>query len=154
MRLIGVLLAGLIATACGQASVGTPASASASATGKDVTILASDGAVMRPIANGGRVPLRAGWATITLSPVPLEETAQLQVSVFDTGGHLVDADVSVDYVSMDMDHGHTVEHGVLHENCYRMPLSFAMPGSWRLLVHVVRGGTDDTVTLVLPEVGL
>lgn len=152
MRLVLAVLVAVVASACAPTAAPTPTSAAAP--GKDVTILASDGAVMRPIANGGRVPLRSGWATITLSPVPLQETAQLKVSVFDADGRLSEANVSVDYASIDMDHGHTLEHGVLHENCYQMPLSFAMPGSWRLLIHVVRGPTDDTVTLVLPEVGL
>lgn len=152
MRLVLALLVAVVASAC--APTAAPIPTSAAAPGKDITILASDGAVMRPIANGGRVPLRSGWATITLSPVPLQETAQLKVSVFDADGRLAEANVSVDYASIDMDHGHTLEHGVLHENCYQMPLSFAMPGSWRLLIHVVRGPTDDTVTLVLPEVGL
>ncbi|HEU5288219.1 MAG TPA: hypothetical protein VFV20_07440 [Candidatus Limnocylindria bacterium] len=152
MRLVLTLLVAVVASACAPTAAPTPTSAAAPA--KDVTILASDGGVMRPIANGGRVPLRGGWATITLSPVPLQETAQLKVSVFDAEGRLAEANVSVDYASIDMDHGHTLERGVLHENCYQMPLSFAMPGSWRLLIHVVRGPTDDTVTLVLPDVGL
>ncbi|HZP94964.1 MAG TPA: hypothetical protein VFC31_01320 [Candidatus Limnocylindria bacterium] len=148
------LLAAVIASACTTTAVSAPASAPAAGGGKDITILAGDGAVMRPIANGGRVPLRSGWATITLSPVPLAETGQLRVSVFDAEGRQTEADVFVDYASIDMDHGHTVEHGVLRENCYQMPLSFAMPGSWRLMIHVVRGATDETVTVVLPEVGL
>lgn len=152
MRLVLGLVLSLVASACAPAAA--PAPVSAAASGKDVTILASDGGVMRPIANGGRVPLRSGWATVTLSPVPLQDTGQLKVSVFDADGRLAEADVSVDYVSMDMDHGHTVERGVLHENCYQMPLSFAMPGSWRLQIHVVHGAADETVTLVLPEVGL
>jgi len=29
-----------------------------------------------------------------------------------------------------------------------------MPGSWRLVIHVVRGGTEETLTVVLPDVGL
>ncbi len=152
MRLVAGILAALLVAGCSPAAA-TPTAAGAAAA-RATTILASEGGVMRPIANGDRVALRTGWATVRLSPVSIDADAQLEVSVFDPDGRPATADVSVDYVSMDMDHGHTVEHGVLHENCYRMPLSFAMPGSWRLAIHVVRGGAEEIVTLVLPDVGL
>jgi hypothetical protein len=154
MRIFVPVLAVVLASACGSAAAPAPTAHAATTAAKGITILASDGTVMRPITNGGRVPLRSGWATVTLSPVPLAEDGQLQVSVFDADGRQIEAEVSVDYVSMDMDHGHTIEHGVMHGNCYQMPLSFAMPGSWKLVVHVVRGGSDESVTLVLPEVGI
>lgn len=150
MRLVSLALAISLAVACSPAV--TPAPAAPAVAG--VTILASDGAAMRPIVNGGRVPLRNGWATIQIAPVPLTGDGRLRVGVFDRDGREVDADVSVDYSSLDMDHGHIIERGVLHERCYEMPLSFAMPGRWRLLIHVVRDADEDTVTLLLPEVGL
>lgn len=151
MRRVAVVLALSLVTACAPAAT-APAPAAVSAT--DVTILASDGAVMRPIANGGRVPLRTGWITVHFAPVPLEEDGELKVSVFDADGRPAQADVSVDYASMDMDHGQEMAQGVFHENCYQMHLSFVMPGRWRLVVHVARGGNEEAVTLILPEVGL
>ncbi len=157
MRLAAAILGALLITACSSVATTTPAPAAAtpaSAAAKETTILANDGGVLRPIANGGRVALRNGWATVRLSPTRLDVEGQLEVSIFDPDGRPATADVSVDYVSMDMDHGHTIERGVLHEGCYRMPLVFLMPGSWRLVIHVVRGGTEETLTVVLPDVGL
>ena len=152
MRLAAAILGALLVTSCSSAATTAPAPAT-TGTAKETTILAKDGGVLRPIANGGRLALRSGWATVRLSPTPLETDGQLEVSVFDTDGRPATADVSVDYVSMDMDHGHTMERGVLHEGCYRMPLAFVMPGSWRLVIHVARGGTEETLTVVLPDVG-
>ena len=155
MSRLAVALAGVLVIACAPAAdVRPPSTQTVGRSAGDISILVGDGTVMRPIANGGRVPLGTGWATLRFSPVPLGEDGQLQVAVFDGEGKPVDADVSVDYASLDMDHGHMVERGVFHENCYQMRLSFAMPGRWRLLVHVVRGASEDTVTVLLPEVGL
>lgn len=58
------------------------------------------------------------------------------------------------HVSIDMDHGQTTEAGVLHGDCYRMRLAFVMLGVWRLHLHVTRDGLAETVTIVLPSVGL
>ncbi len=153
MRFVAAILGALLVTGCSSATTTTSAPAAVTAA-KDTTILASDGGVMRPITNGDRVGLHSGWATLRLSPTRIETDGRLQVSLFDADGRPVAADVSVDYASMDMDHGHTIEHGVMHEGCYQMPLAFAMPGSWRLVIHVVRGGTEETLTVVLPDVGL
>ena len=154
MKLGAAILAALLVAGCSSTVTMKPSTVSTTAAAKETTILASEGGVLRPIANGGRVALRSGWATVRLSPTRVDQDGQLEVSVFDADGRPATAEVSVDYVSMDMDHGHTMEHGVFHEDCYRMPLSFVMPGSWRLVIHVARGGTDETVTLVLPDVGL
>jgi hypothetical protein len=154
MKLAVPLLAALLVSGCSAPATATPARAASAATAAAETILASDGGVLRPIQNGDRLALRSGWATVRLTPLPLETDGQLQVSIFDADGQPASAEVSVDYASMDMDHGHMVEHGVMHEGCYQMPLTFAMPGSWRLVIHVVRAGTEETLTVVLPEVGL
>jgi len=155
MRLAAAIFATLLVTGCSAAVATSPASPTPfGQIARDTTILTSDGGVLRPIPNGGRVALRSGWAAVRLAPGKLEDRGRLEVTVFDADGRQASADVSVDYASMDMDHGHTLEHGVVHEGCYRMPLTFVMPGSWRLVVRIARGGADETFTLVLPDVGM
>lgn len=152
MRLLAAVLAAILVAACSPGA-STTVEPGPVASAKSITILANEGGVLRPIENGARLPLRSGWVTLRLATAATLE-GQLEVSVFDADGRQATADVAVDYSSIDMDHGHTTEQGVLHEGCYRMPLSFAMPGAWRLVIHVVRGGTPETLTVVLPDVGL
>jgi len=151
MRLAAALLSALLVSGCTAATAAAPAPA---ATTPDAPLLASEGGVLRPIDNGGRVALHSGYATVRLSPSPQSMDPLLQVYVFDSAGQAATADISVDYESLDMDHGISTAQGVWHEGCYRMGLSFGMAGSWRLVIHVVRAGAEEKVVLVLPWVGL
>lgn len=160
MRSLGAALCALLLAACAPAAAGSTAETAAAAApaggpaaSADVTILASEGGVLRPIANGGRVGLREGWATVRLSPVPLRERVELDVGVFDGSGRAVSGDVHVTYESIDMDHGRTTAAGIPDDSGHHVPLEFLMPGAWRLVLEITRGGITDKVTLVLPEVG-
>lgn len=150
MRLAAAVLSALLATSCSAATTAVAPAAAA----PDAPLLTSEGGVLRPIDNGGRIALHSGYATVRLSPSPQDLDPQLQVSLFNSSGQPMTGDVSVDYESLDMDHGMTVAQGVLHEGCYRMGLSFGMAGRWRLVIHVMGGGSEEQVVLVLPWVGL
>lgn len=152
MRLAAAILTASILTACGSAAATTPTPASG-AGATEAAILASDGDVLRPIANGGRVALREGWATIRFSSLA-SERADLDVALFDVSGRSVRGDVRVSYASLDMDHGSTTTVAAEHEGAYRVPLEFVMPGRWRLVVRITRGDVQETLTILLPEVGL
>ena len=152
---IVALVAALFATGCTAAAAApAPAPAAVSAALPDAPLLASEGGVLRPIDNGGRVAMKGGYAEVRFTPSPQSMDPQLQVSLFDPAGQPRTADVSVEWESLDMDHGTDSATGSLREGCYRMRLSFAMPGSWRLKVHVTGSGAEEIVTLVLPWVGL
>lgn len=163
MKLLGATLVALLLASCTSAAAGTPgggvagSAARTSAGGPSaagaVTILVSEGGLLRPVDNGGRVALHEGWATIRVSPVPLRERTELDVGVFDGSGRAVAGRVDVTYESIDMDHGRTTVTGIPDDGGYHVPLELIMPGAWRLVVEIARGGTADTVTLVLPEVG-
>jgi hypothetical protein len=153
MRLAAVILSGLLASGCVAATTAAVAPAAPAAM-PDAPLLASEGGILRPIDNGGRVAMHSGYATVRLSPSAQSMDPLLEISLFDSAGNPANADVSVDYESLDMDHGTSVAKGVFHEGCYRMGLSFGMAGSWRLVIHVMRSGTEEKVVLVLPWVGL
>ncbi len=150
MRLAAAILAALFAASCTAATATAPSPAAP----PDAPLLASESGVLRPIDNGGRVALKSGYATVKLSPSPQSMDPLLQVWVFDSAGKAQEANVSVDYESLDMDHGMTTAMGQFHEGCYRMGLSFGMAGSWRLTIHVARGAAEEKLVLVLPWVGL
>jgi hypothetical protein len=149
---IVALVTALLATGC-SAAAAAPAPKAAVVV-DEAPLLASEGGVLRPIDNGGRVAMKGGYAEVRFTPSPQSMDPQLQVSLFDPAGQPRTADVSVEWESLDMDHGTDSATGSLHEGCYRMRLSFAMPGSWRLKVHVTGSGAEEIVTLVLPWVGL
>jgi ABC-type transport system substrate-binding protein len=153
MKLIAIALVSVVlATACSGATAAPPATTPAAA--PEAPLLANEGGVLRPIDNGGRVAMHDGYATVRLSPSPQSMDPLLQVWVFDSAGQAQEADVTVDYDSLDMDHGVSTAHGTLHEGCYRMGLSFGMAGSWRLVIHVTRAGAEEKMVLMLPWVGL
>lgn len=156
MRLGAAIMIALLVSGCSTATAAVPAPVAkqAPAATQDAPLLASEGGILRPFDNGGRLAMHSGYATVKLSPSPQSMDPLLQVSVFDSAGQAQDADVSVDYESLDMDHGVTTAVGHFHEGCYRMGLSFGMAGSWRVVIHVKRSGSEEKVVLVLPWVGL
>lgn len=152
-RLALLGLAAIIAGACAPVAAQS-ASAPDPAGEEQPTILISDGGVLRPVVNGGRIAIEGGWATVTLSPLPLErESLDLDVVLTGVDGQPVSADVEVAYDMVGMDHGSGRERAVAHAGGYRMPLHLAMPGSWRLKVRIDRGGEVTTLVVVLPQAG-
>ena len=151
MRLAAAMLAASFVGACGSAAATTAAPPAGAAVTK-ASILVSDGGILRPIQNGGRVPLRGGWATVRFSSLNADHI-DLDVSIFDTGGRSVAAAVRLEYESTDMDHGVMGSKAVGREGGYRIPIDIPMPGAFRMTLHVTRGAAEDTVTLVLPQVG-
>jgi len=120
----------------------------------DAPLLTNEGGVLRPIENGGRLPMRSGYATVRLTPGPQSMDPQIDLVVFDSSGQPLTADVTAEYESLDMDHGVEKIQARAVDGCYRMRLSFSMQGMWRVIIHVARGGADEKLTLVLPWVGL
>ena len=156
MRQLAVALAGLLLAACSAASAETPTPmphATAAAV-PDAPLLTNEGGVLRPIENGGRLPMRGGYATIRLTPGPQSMDPQIDLVVFDAAGQALTADVFAEYESLDMDHGVEKIQARSVDGCYRMRLSFSMQGMWRVVIHVVRGAAEEKLTLVLPWVGL
>jgi hypothetical protein len=150
MRLIVAILGALLVAGCAAPTVSAPTPPAV----PDAPLLASEGGILRPIDNGGRIAMHGGYAMVRLSPSPQSMDPLLQVSLFDTADQPMTADVSVDYESLDMDHGISSTTGMFHDGCYRMGLSFGMAGSWRVIIHVARAGNEERLTLVLPWVGL
>ena len=146
-------LAGLVLAACSTASATTPSPAP-NVPMPDAPLLTSEGGVLRPVDNGARLPLHSGYAVVKLTPGPQSMDPDVDVTVYDGAGKQVTADVYAEYESLDMDHGVEKAQARLAEGCYRMRLSFAMQGTWRVVIHVARGATEDKVTLVLPWVGM
>jgi len=159
MRLAAALLIGALATACSTASAdtGTPTAAPANPAAlsiPDVPLLASEGGVLRPIDNGGRVAMQRGYATVRMTPSPQSMDPRLEIALFDSDGKAQTADVWVVTEMVDMDMGSEEVHARVDNGTYTMRLSFGMPGAWRLKVHVVRAGNDEGFTIVVPWVGL
>jgi len=152
MRLVAAL-AGALLAACSAASANTAMPRSPGAM-PDAPLLTSEGGVLRPVENGARLPLKSGYAIVRLSPSPRSMDPDVDVDVFDARGTAVVADVVAEYESLDMDHGVERVQAKPRLGGYRMRLSFAMQGSWRVVIHITRGIVEDTVTLVLPSVGL
>jgi hypothetical protein len=150
MRILAAALGLLVATACTAATAAVPTPGP----NEDAPLLASEGGVLRPIDNGTRLALRTGYATVRFTPSPQSMDPDLLLSIVDASGNATAADVSVDWESLDMDHGMSTEHSKPVDGGYRTRISFAMPGSWRLVIHVVRGGAEEKLILVLPWVGL
>jgi hypothetical protein len=151
MRFAALVLAASLIAACGSAAA-TTAAGPAAAVATEAAILVSDGGVMRPMANGARVPLREGFATVRFSSLAAERV-DVDVTVLDAAGHRTPAEVRLSYESLDMDHGSLDMQAVAREGGYRGTLEFAMPGAWRLKLRIDRQGGTETVTLVLPQVG-
>lgn len=154
MRIVALILAGALLGACTEAAAHPQPPSVARGTSPAAIILVSEGGVMRPIENGGRVALRTGWATLRFSPVPLDFRSTLDMTLFDASGAPAAGEVSAQYESIDMDHGRTTSTSAPHEGGYRMPLVFEMPGSWKVVVRIVRAGAEETITIVLPAVGM
>lgn len=145
-------VAGLVLASCATASAAIPASTTTAM--PDAPLLVSEGGVLRPVDNGARLPLRIGYAMVKLTPGPQSMDPDIDVAIFDSAGTSAGADVFAEYESLDMDHG--VERVLARDvgGHYRMRLSFAMPGTWRVVIHVTRGPADEKLVLVLPWVGL
>lgn len=126
----------------------------ASLSGPAGHILVDEGGVMRPVANGGRVALRSGWAIVRFDRVPIAPESQVVVTVFDGSGAATAAEVTAVYEALDMDHGRAVARAVTDGGSHRLRLAFEMPGQWKVTVRVARAGSEETFTLVLPLVGL
>ena len=156
MKKLVVALAGLVLAACSTASAQTPTAMphASVAVMPDAPLLTNEGGVLRPIENGGRLPMRSGYATVRLTPGPQSMDPQVDLVVFDSAGQAVAADVFAEYESLDMDHGIEKTQARQVDGCYRMRLSFSMQGMWRVVIHVARGTTEEKLTLVLPWVGL
>jgi YtkA-like protein len=150
MKIVALILSAIVFAACSSASAAVPAPAIS----EEAPLLASEGGVLRPIDNGSRVALHDGYATVRLAPSPQSMDPRLEVAVFDSAGKQQAADVFVVTQMMDMDHGTEQIAANFQGGVYGMRLSFGMPGSWKLVVHIVRGAREETVTLVLPWVGL
>jgi hypothetical protein len=146
-----LILGASLLAACGSAAA-TTATGAAAAPGTDAAILVSDGGVLRPIGNGGRVTLREGSATVRFSNLAAERV-DMDITLLDAGGRLAPADLLVSLESLDMDHGSTDVTAAPREGGYRASIAFPMPGAWRLRLRIDRGGSAETVTLVLPQVG-
>lgn len=155
MRPAALLLAGALLGACGAAATATvPDPESTAAEAIETTILVLDGGMLRPVENGGRVAIRDGWATVTLSPPPLQRTDfALDVAVLDASGRAVDAAVEVTYEMVQMDHGVFTERATIHAGRYRVPVHIPMPGTRRFTVRIDRGGVVTSLIVVVPEIG-
>lgn len=117
-------------------------------------ILLDEGGLMRPIPNGGRIPLRKGWATVRFDKIPVARQSQLVVTLFDGSGTTAGADIAAEYEALGMDHGRTAVRGAADGGSHRIRLAFEMPGQWKVTVSVTRDGSRETFTLVLPMAGL
>jgi hypothetical protein len=150
MRLLIVLGLALV-TACAPA---TATSAGAIRAEEEPTFLVSDGGVLRPIKNGGRVAIPDGWATVTFSPLPLQRSdLNLDVGLADAAGRPIDAAVEVTYEMLDMSHGVYAARATAHQGRYRMPVQVVMPGRWRFTLTIDRGGRPTTVVIVGADIG-
>jgi len=149
-----LVLAGLLLAACSPASASVPTATATTAAVPEAPLLTSEGGVLRPVDNGARLPLRSGYATVRLTPGPQSMDPQIDISVFDAAGTSLGADIFAEYESLDMDHGIEKVQARDVGGHYRIRLSFAMPGAWRVVIHVTRGAADERLVLVLPWVGL
>lgn len=150
MRPLVLVAAAVLAAACGEA-VGHPDAVRVAA--GPATMLLSDGGVMRPLEQGGRVALRSGWATVSALPGPRDGEIEMTVALFDAAGAPADAGVSAVYESLEMDHGRTVVQGVVREGAARLALRITMPGAWGVELRIRRADADETFRLMLPDVG-
>lgn len=113
-------------------------------------VFLSEGGVMRPLQNGDRVALlEGGWATLTFSVFPPRDGSELEVALQGTAA----TSISVATEMVGMDHDATTETAVLRDGRYLVPLSFPMPGAYRVLVRVSGAAATSTLTLVIASGG-
>lgn len=148
--LLVLTLAACTPAAAGIAAVPTPQGEEPAAE----TILVSEGGMLRPLENGGRVAISDGWATVRFSPPPLQRSdLVLDVAVLDAKGRPVQATVAVTYEMLQMDHGRSTERAVPHDGLFRMAVRIPMPGAWRFTIHIDRDGVASDLIVVVPEIG-
>jgi len=152
MRTLAIALAGLLIASCSAASAAAPTPTTTAM--PDAPLMVSEGGVLRPVDNGARLPLPSGYAIVKLTPGPQSMDPDLDVTIFDSAGTPAGVDVSAEFESLDMDHGIERVQARKTGSSYRMRLSFAMPGTWRVVIHVARGTSEEKLVLVLPWVGL
>lgn len=116
-------------------------------------VFVSNGNMVTPLQNGGRVKLTNGWARLTFTPYPPRARSDLDVQVFygDSGEPTI-AEVSVAYEMIGMEeHGVVIQRAIPRANDhYILPLNVGMPGFWRFSLKVVFGGTMSTFVLLIP----
>ena len=140
-----------LVTACAPAAA---TSAGAIRAEEEPTLLVSDGGVLRPIRNGGRVAIPDGWAAVTFSPLPLQRSdLYLDVGLADPAGRRIDAAVELTYEMIEMSHGVYEARATAHQGRYRMPVQVAMPGRWRFTLTIDRGGRPTTLVIIVPDIG-
>lgn len=151
LALLAALLAALLVGAC-AARVPAAVAEPAAPADAEATVFVSEGGMLRPLANGGRVALRDGWAEVRFTPYPLGPRSDLDVRIIDgRSGRAADADVTVLYEMLGMEHGMVVQRATPRSDGHHTaPLNVAMPGQWRFMLRIARSGEVESVVLVLP----
>lgn len=140
-----LLVLALLASACVPNGPAAPPAAATPA------VFLSEAGALRPIANGGRVPIADGSVEVSFAPYPPETTTQLVVVVRDATGRAVPADVRVLYEMLGMDHPAASALALRDGERHRATIGLPMPGAWRFVLRVGRAGTATSLLFIVPE---
>lgn len=134
------------ALALAFASCAPPADTAPAGAAAVANVFVSEGPVVRPLANGARLPLETGgWATLSFTPFPPAAGTEIEVALEGVDA----ADVFVTCEMVGMDHGAARRHAHASGARYRAPLELNMRGSYRVTIEVETASARSTVTLVV-----
>lgn len=115
-----------------------------------VSVFLSDGAALRPLANGSRIALDGATVELRFTPYPPRSQSELDVVVRDGAGALVPSDVRVVARMLDMDHAPLVVVARADGGHHRVAIDLGPNDAWQLIVYVARAGQRDNLVLVVP----
>lgn len=139
--------AAVAALALALASCGAPSGDTVPAGAVAVaSVFVSEGPVVRPLANGARLPIEAGgWATLSFTPFPPAVGTEIEVALDGVDA----AEVFVTCEMVGMDHGAARRRAHASGARHRAPLDLTMRGSYRVTIEVETASARSTMTLVV-----
>lgn len=143
-----IVAATLLLVACAAPAAAEPAPPAPPAT---PSVFLSESGMLRPIANGGRVPIADGSVELSFAPYPPATTTKLDVVVRDAAGRSTAADVMVVYDMIGMEHGAMSARAVAEGEHHRASIGLPMSGPWRFVLRVARPGAVTSLLFIVPD---
>lgn len=107
--------------------------------------------MLRPLANGARVPIAGGSAQVSFAPYPPDTRTEVDVVVRDGAGEPVDAEVVVLFEMIGMEHGVMSARAVGAGEHHRAVIGLPMAGPWRFVLRIGRTGEVTSLLFIVPD---
>jgi hypothetical protein len=144
-------LALVVALLLGACSAPAAAPQPPAATPATPAVFLSEGGLLRPVPNGGRVSMVDGSVEVSFAPYPPRTTSELSVVVRDAAGRPVAADVVVVYDMIGMEHGAMFARAVASGERQRASIGLPMPGPWKFTLRVTRASEVSSLLFIVPD---